>query len=323
MALISILSLALLALATENDTPPGAVQNPDALPAISPPFDYNGAIETGLQEHLPSTPWVLAHLDGGKIPKDCKDRAQASGYNYTDMDIFQVYYEDCGEPWTMCRLKDAKVDAISMAETFGKMPLGMREYNRHVIQLKGKDLPGAAAVSAGDTIAISEDSWHIWVFAHEMSHSLDSHVPVPGVTPDGQGGLSISQEWASQFGQDRATVSEYARTKWSENLAETGIVALYNTVVPTGTFSLPNDPRLIFHQYATYQMHYGDIITPKSKSNCTQRLPSSQMVIWNDDDSESPVSGEHSGFKVGVMEGVMKMRPGLFHNETCSLPGGR
>ncbi|KAI1408249.1 hypothetical protein F5Y13DRAFT_112537 [Hypoxylon sp. FL1857] len=316
--LVLLLGLWLLtvALATDNGTSAATDDEPDALPAISPPYDFNGAIEPGLQEYLNPTSNLLVPLPGGMMPEYCMNEAQENGYGPTDIEAFEVYYEDCRVPWTMCRLKDSKIDACTMAEYFGKMPLGMREFNRHIVMLKPGDLNGAAAASCGDNIEISEDSWRLYILAHEMSHSLDSHVSIDGVTEAGQGGLSVSQTWKQQFSQDSAAVTEYARTLWSEDLAETGILALYDTVVPGGADSLSNNSHSIYHQYSTYQKYYGDIITPGKKSNCTSRLADSQLVIWNDTGSSDAPSRVHPHFRTGVA----MIPPGTFHNKTCTLP---
>ncbi|KAI0112352.1 hypothetical protein F4776DRAFT_352275 [Hypoxylon sp. NC0597] len=306
----------ILAYATENDTATATPDKPDSIPAISPPYNFNDAIEPGLQENLNATSNYLVFLPAGQMPEYCMTEAKESGYGPADIQAFEVHYDDCHIPWVMCRLGTSKVDACTMAEFFGKMPLSMREFVRHVIVLKPQDLHGAAAISYGDNIQVSEDSWRLYILAHEMSHSLDSHVSIPGVTQPDQGGLSISQTWKLQFSQDSATVTEYARTLWSEDLAETGILALYDTIVPGGATTLSNNSHSVYHQYTTYQKYYGDIITPGKKSNCTSRLPDSNMVIWDDSGSRVAPSEYHPKAKVGVTV----ISPGIFHNRTCILP---
>ncbi|OTA97535.1 hypothetical protein M434DRAFT_65490 [Hypoxylon sp. CO27-5] len=316
LVLLLALEPFILAYATENNTAAATTDKPDTIPAISPPYNFNDIIEPGLQEHLNATSNHLVFLPAGQIPEYCMNEAKENGYGSADIEAFEAHYDDCHIPWVMCRLKTSKIDACTIAEFFGKMPLGMREFVRHIIVLKPKDLHGAAAISRGDNIEVSEDSWRLYILAHEMSHSLDSHVSIPGVTQTGQGGLSASQTWKLQFSQDSATVTEYARTLWSEDLAETGILALYDTVVPGGVATLSNSSHSVYHQYTTYQKYYGDIITPGSKSGCTSRLPDSQMVTWDDSGSRIAPSEYHPKAKVGVTV----IPPGIFHNETCILP---
>ncbi|OTA62601.1 hypothetical protein K449DRAFT_464727 [Hypoxylon sp. EC38] len=341
LVLLLALGLFILAYATENNTAAATTDKPDTIPAISPPYNFNDIIEPGLQEHLNATSNHVVFLPAGQMPEYCMDEAKENGYGPADIEAFEAHYDDCHIPWVMCRLKTSKIDACTIAEFFGKMPLGMREFVRHIIVLKPKDLHGAAALSRGDNIEVSEDSWRLYILAHEMSHSLDSHISIPGVTQTGQGGLSASQTWKLQFSQDSATVTEYARTLWSEDLAEgsfstcgytvklssytvkiydplaeTGILALYDTVVPGGVATLSNSSHSVYHQYTTYQKYYGDIITPGRKSGCTSRLPDSQMVTWDDSGSRIAPSEYHPKAKVGVTV----IPPGIFHNETCILP---
>ncbi|KAI1460157.1 hypothetical protein F4805DRAFT_17353 [Annulohypoxylon moriforme] len=308
-------ALPLLAFAAEQYGDNGP-NKPDKLPSIQPPIDYNGFIEQGLMDNLPPTTSRIEYLTENKMPTDCMNHAKEKKHGPDEFEVFEVYYEDCHVPWVMCRLKDAQVNATTMADVFGRMPLGMREYIKNVILFKPVDLPGAAAWDANDVIAICDDSFHLFVIAHEMSHSIDAHVQIPGITPPGKGGLSQSQRWAEQYALDNATVSPYARTMWRENLAETGIIALYNIVVPNGVANLrQNSPSEIFHQYATYTTYYRDIITPKKDQRCTRRVPDSQLVYWPNATAEGlPV--ETPTRKVGVT----KIPPGVFHNVTFHQP---
>ncbi|KAI2472217.1 hypothetical protein F4781DRAFT_438438 [Annulohypoxylon bovei var. microspora] len=309
--------LPLLAFAVDNDTGTTIPSKPDLLPTIEPPFDFNNIIEKGLSDNLEPTKYHINFLTDNRIPTECMNYAKERNHGPDEFEIFEIYYEDCHAPWVMCRLKEAKVNATTIAEVFGKMPLGMREFIRHMIVFKPKDLPGAAAWNCGDVMAISDDSFRLYVIAHEISHSLDSHVAIPNVTPPGKGGLSTSKRWAEQYGLDNATVSDYARTMWPENLAETGIIALYNIVVPNGVANLKNDPHRVFHQFATYTTYYRDIMTPRNKPSCTHRLPDSKMVFWHNISAEG-IPTDTQTRKVGIT----MMPPGAFHNVTFVQPSG-
>lgn len=103
-------------------------------------------------------------------------------------------------------------------QKFGKMPLGMREFIKHVMIMKPEGLPGAEAVNSGDVVMVSDKSYKLNILAHEISHSIDSHQEVHGITPAGNGGLSVSRLWREQYSRDNATVSDYARTLWPEKV---------------------------------------------------------------------------------------------------------
>lgn len=98
MFITIFLLLPLLALlVTGNNTYALGTGDPSTLPAISPPFDYEGSIEKGLQESLPLTQFTIDYFSHGEIPQDCKDRAK-DHYNASDFEVFSVTYEDCGQP---------------------------------------------------------------------------------------------------------------------------------------------------------------------------------------------------------------------------------
>ena len=125
------------------------------------------------------------------------------------------------------------------------MPLGMREYIRHIIALPHV-ASGAAALSNGDNIAIGDGYMMVYILTHEMSHSLDSHAllniaPAP---------FSTGSIWKDNYNQDSAVASEYARSAWPENFAETGIVGLYDKVVPGGIGNIQKNWNQVRFQYS-------------------------------------------------------------------------
>ncbi|KAI1760306.1 hypothetical protein GGR53DRAFT_526292 [Hypoxylon sp. FL1150] len=324
MSFASILSLTLLAGAAVG-RPPSKFKDlrPDMLPEIKPGIDQQ-RIEDGLNENLPFTNYTIDFFTKGEIPEDCKREAEQRNYISTDFDVFKVYYEDCDQPWIMCREKDAdaEVDADEMATNFGKMPLGMREFIKHVMVVRPEGLPGASAINYMNTIIIAANSYHLRTFAHEISHSLDWDQEVPGVTPEGMGGLSDSDHWREEYSKDNAAVSSYARTKWCEkvcctlvlngvpisiwltasHLADTGPIALFHNVVPNGGLhTLPDDPyNEVYHAFATYISAYRDIITPRSKPRCNNKKPDSPLIHVIIDHHFVTPQVNHTIFKIGT-----------------------
>lgn len=63
----------------------------------------------------------------------CKAEAEGNNLNPYDMEVFSITYDDCGKAWTMCRHHDAQVSQIEMIDVFGRLPVRMRDYARHVI----------------------------------------------------------------------------------------------------------------------------------------------------------------------------------------------
>lgn len=58
-----------------------------------------------------------------------------------------------------------------MIDIFGRLPVNMRSYIRHIIALPGTESAG----SSGDNIAIVGTAGKLSIFAHEIGHSLDCH----------------------------------------------------------------------------------------------------------------------------------------------------
>lgn len=67
------------------------------------------------------------------MPARCKAQAGYEGFDAADMEVFSITYTDCAEAWTMCRHKDSQVTQIEMIDVFGRLPVRMRNYARHVI----------------------------------------------------------------------------------------------------------------------------------------------------------------------------------------------
>ncbi|KAI1408250.1 hypothetical protein F5Y13DRAFT_194531 [Hypoxylon sp. FL1857] len=254
---------------------------PTSRPEIVPPVDFQGAIEKGLQEHLPSTPWHITQWNQSMLPLGCQRVAHQYNTSVTQLEIFEVKYDDCSQPWVMCRHVDAKVDANTMAQTFGKIPLGMREYVKNLEVLKSEKLTAAYAASYNDTIAVADDPFYLYAMAQEMMHSIDWHVKVLTNVNTVDGPTSESSTWRDHHEKSDAVVSTFAKSTWQDNLAETGVLSLYDTVVPDGLPAIQPNWTQIFPQYSLLQAMYRGIFTPGTKTNCTQRLQDS-IVPYDD-----------------------------------------
>ncbi|OTB07412.1 hypothetical protein M426DRAFT_268686 [Hypoxylon sp. CI-4A] len=284
----------------------------DPKPAISPPFDFLGAVEKGLQDHMPQPPQFSITLWDGenadKIPYYCKDSAMGHATNISKIQVFKVAYADCEEPWVMCRHQDAKPDVNAIAVTFGRLPIGMREYVNNILVLKAAKTMGFYSWSQNGSIGVSDESWSLFALAKEISNQLDSRVSIPGVTPNQTGGLSNTGVWRDSFVKSDAMVSSYANSSMQENLALSGALALFNVVVPGGVGTIQPNWTQIVRQYGLFQTYYGNIITPGVKLNCTQRLENTPTAHRDNKDLEAPSPPLHEGLQAiptGVYDGRM------------------
>lgn len=116
-----------------------------------------------------------------------------------------------------------------------------------------------------------EDRPLVRILAHEMSHSLDYLALQQFGFP-----FSDTAIWRDSYDLDRAVPSDYSRTNFAEDFAESGIVGVYDKVVPGGIKSIEPKWPAIFHQYTTYQGYLGDNILPGGQ--CRNRIANSETV---------------------------------------------
>lgn len=238
-------------------------------PVIQPNFPGGGlgSLGQGLLDHLAPTMSTWDHWGAGWIPQDCKTLAEGSGFSAQDITTFNIHYQDCGDVWIFCRHKDSPIGEVHAIDLFGRLPVRMRSFIRHIILLPGT--PSAGSID--DNIQMNGDV-DITVFVHEVGHSLDSHAFNPGYGVP----FSTSSVWVDNYNQDSAVADYYAQTNQQENFAQETVVSLYDKVVPGGIGTIQPNWQAIFHQYATLEGYIGDVIVPGG--TCSNRLGNSPPV---------------------------------------------
>ncbi|KAK8085108.1 hypothetical protein PG997_006379 [Apiospora hydei] len=260
------------------NVPPKAEDKPDEKPVVTPELRFN--LAAGLYDHLPPTWGYWKGWESGWIPKPCREAAEQRQLNPWEMEVYSVKFTDCDEPWTICRHFSDSSSIVSM--TFGKIPLGMREYVSTIVTLPSLG-PGAAGVTYSETdipvIGIRYGFFQEELLAHEISHILDFHA-LKQYTNGSD--FSTGSWWKGNYSLDGAAVSTYALTKWQENFAEAGGAALYDLVVPGGLADITTDAKSVSHVVSTYKNVLGDIIKPRSKPKCTKRWANHGVVPVDD-----------------------------------------
>ncbi|KAF8428524.1 hypothetical protein EV426DRAFT_543398 [Tirmania nivea] len=234
-------------------------------PLISPPMP---SLDQGLLNNLKPTHSTHSQWKWGWIPQDCKTMVQDEGFNPYDVEVFNIHYTDCPDVWIFCRHNKAPVSQIDMINIFGRMPVRMRQYVRHMLAVPGV----ISAGSSGDNIVLKGTGPNLMtVFVHETAHSMDSHA-IPATTAP----FHDSPPWIEAVNQDSAISDSYAQTNQGENFAQETVIALFDKVVPGGIRSVQPNWRAIFHQYATAQGWLGDQILPGG--TCQKRLANSAPI---------------------------------------------
>ncbi|KAJ4147525.1 hypothetical protein LMH87_002037 [Akanthomyces muscarius] len=239
-------------------------------PVIKPPFPNGGLGSLG--PDLMSSLKVASHTtddwDKNHLPRDCKSLAQNAGFSPLDVSAFNIHYDDCkSQPWVFCRHKDSPLSKKDMTELFGRMPVRMRQFIRHIIALPGQRSAG----SSGDNIQMNGDV-EITVFIHETGHSLDSHAFDPKLGAP----FSNGKAWTDAYNKDSAVTDDYAQTSQQENFAQETVVSVYDKNVKGGIGKIQPNAQAIRNAYTTLEKYIGNIIIPGGV--CTHRLENSPSV---------------------------------------------
>ncbi|KAI8632745.1 hypothetical protein F5Y19DRAFT_471915 [Xylariaceae sp. FL1651] len=216
-----------------------------------------------LRFYLKGPNFTINHWELGYIPLECKTRGEEEGFVAADFEVFNVTYTDCDDPWIMCRHKSCTTDPVAMAD------------------FQHEDV---VAITRNASTMVPDSFWSPVVLAGGMSHTIDLWAGIPGIAPNEL--FSQSQTWKDQYNLGSATISGYGMESWVTDLAEAGIVALYDLVVPFGVTEIQPNWTQVHHQYATIETYFRDKLTPNSKPKCTLRLTNSDPV------AVSGVSGE-------------------------------
>jgi hypothetical protein len=196
---------------------------------------------------------------------------QGAGFSPFDIIPFNIQYSDCSQTWTFCRHTQSPLSEVDIIDIFGRLPVRMRSFIRHLVFIPGNTSAG----SNGDN-TLMVGNVDITVFTHEIGHSLDSHAfdPSYGVP------FSTGNVWVSNYNLDSAVTDSYAQSSQQENFAQETVVSVYDKAVPGGVGTIQPNWQAIFHQYATLEGYIGDIIIPGG--TCVNRLTDSAPVPMGD-----------------------------------------
>ncbi|KAJ6788841.1 hypothetical protein PWT90_10527 [Aphanocladium album] len=208
-----------------------------------------------------------------KFPNGYGHMANEFGLNPNDFSVFNVDYADCETAWVFCKHKDSAADENNMLEMFGRAPVGMRQFVRHLVGLPSYVSQWSAQTTPdGDIRFLTHIDMPILL--HEMSHSMDWHAL------SGYGDtFSSSGIWSNTYYRDSYTPSEYGRNNWMEDFAEAGKCGVADANLYGGFGSVTSWWTTIQNQYKTYEQYFGSFI--KQGGSCTRRFSNSAPVPMN------------------------------------------
>lgn len=65
-----------------------------------------------------------------ELPKQCKKLAAQENLDPYNMTVYDVLYEDCPQPWVICHHHLSQNRIESIADNFGRVPIGLRNFIR-------------------------------------------------------------------------------------------------------------------------------------------------------------------------------------------------
>ncbi|KAK8117223.1 uncharacterized protein PG998_005504 [Apiospora kogelbergensis] len=254
-----------------------------ALLSVFLPSSVNrGSPKSAVGHPSPLLTRVEEYRASGWIPSDCKGYAIDHNVKAEDFITFQVQYADCSDPWIMCYHKDSETSMDNIAIQFGRIPIQMREWVKHVVTIP--DSTGWAYMDGANTIYMKPSDKMQTTMVHETAHAVDLNGGYNGSV------LSGSDVWTSNYALDSHVPDPYSRTDTVEDIAQNTVVAVLNENVPgpNGGFATvePNWAG-VFHQYATIITQArntgrgNSMLVPGQNVACAHRMPNSEPVSLN------------------------------------------
>ncbi|KAJ7107055.1 hypothetical protein C8R44DRAFT_594088, partial [Mycena epipterygia] len=154
-------------------------------------------------------------LQAIELPPDCAQYVGPTSKCTTQMMALSVYFEDCGDPFTVCRCTDATMTMDTVIDRLGRVPVGLRRY-LDVLMVFNATMPSAYTITNGDVQLFGDCEIDTWV--HEMMHAFDF---ANGTAQ------SSGPGWAAALAADTCVPDIYSLTNEVEDFAQVGVLKTY------------------------------------------------------------------------------------------------
>ncbi|KAL7946805.1 hypothetical protein V8C42DRAFT_343726 [Trichoderma barbatum] len=247
--------------------------------SLSPPVPTD-KFSPILFEYLKETPSTVQKWEKGSVPSQCQLHTEANNLSSSDLDVYNVFYRDCDQPWVLCRHREATITLAQLVSNFGRLPVGMRDVTLTQVALPRNRTNIGAYLPTGNLIIFDnpQDPIHskmdLWV--HNTGHFVD-FLSDPNEPP-----FSTSDEWLQAYDSDAfISDSAIAQEGQLENFAQEVLIAVFDNVVPGGIKSIAPNADGIVHQYTTIQKKFGDRLIPGGY--CNRTLPLDVGLLFIED----------------------------------------
>lgn len=85
-----------------------AQANKLTFPVVQPEYDVWGTMDAQLKAHMPLTNYTTELLAPGWVPESCFNGHYLENIQGRDIDVYNVTFADCAEPFLVCRHKNTK-----------------------------------------------------------------------------------------------------------------------------------------------------------------------------------------------------------------------
>jgi len=184
-----------------------------------------GEITNQFYGQVPGVPFKAQEWGPDYYPASCVSEAQSGNKcAISDIKVYDVTYEDCPQPWTMCHCGRSNVSPERMFEFFARVPVKSRAAIRHMFAWPDKE--GLAAYAFGPDIGLtnslqtSDGKQDMNVIIHETGHVVDQ-------------GASDSEEMINAINSDSCVLREYSKVSRGENLANLMVMTYFKMINPT------------------------------------------------------------------------------------------
>ncbi|KAH7174699.1 uncharacterized protein B0J16DRAFT_404456 [Fusarium flagelliforme] len=264
-------SLALVSLALGTPAPPKTIV---VKPVLCPAIDFR-KMNTILTAVLPKTPHKIKTWPWGQMPKTCMSQTERLKLDPYEMKVHEILYEDCPRPWYVCRHETAEMSIEAIAENFGRLPVGLRDFVRYQFATAPRN--GAA----GGTVILPRGDVTYWgnltdyqsTFVHEAVHAAEYYRGY-----EKHGGLyAESKHWMDEYNKDDWRSDDKSAKSSVEAFAQMGILALIDKHLPAGLTIFEPNFKLLSHQHNALLNLIGD--TLDFGTTCNRREPDDEPIV--------------------------------------------
>ncbi|KAJ6543563.1 hypothetical protein DFH09DRAFT_37652 [Mycena vulgaris] len=168
-----------------------------------------------LEADLPAASSTLSQLP--VLPANCAQFVGPGKECTTNMAAMAVTYEDCGDPFTVCRCDNANMTMDTAVDRLGRVPVGLRRFIGSVLILENVT-EAYTDLSSGDIHLSGDCNMDVWV--HEATHAFDFR-------KGSSNSPSSSQAWAQAITDDTCAPDQYSLRNELEDFAQLSVIKIY------------------------------------------------------------------------------------------------